>query len=82
MCNVTSSGGQILKPTLRIVLIQMPPHPNSVTLKKEAVSFCETSGNFFVLWNATTQMKVMRNNLKDLLALSILVHIFLQIIKK
>jgi len=43
MCNVTSSSGQILKPTLPIVLIQMPPHPNSVTLKKEAVSFCETS---------------------------------------
>jgi hypothetical protein len=39
MCNVTCSSDQILKLTLPIVLIQMPPHPNSVTLKKETVSF-------------------------------------------
>jgi len=39
MCNVTCPSGQILKPTLPIVLIQMPSHPNSVTLKKETVSF-------------------------------------------
>jgi len=59
MGNVICSSGQIPKPTLHIVLIQMPPHPNSVTLKKEAVSFCETSGKRFVLCDVATRMKVM-----------------------
>jgi len=76
MCNVTCSNDQILKPTLRIVLIQTPPHPNSVTLKKEAVSFCETSGKRIVSCDVATQMKVMRNNLKDLLSLSLYCFVF------
>ena len=76
LCNATSSSGQILKPTLHIVSIQMPPEPNSVNLKKEAVYFCETSGKLIVLCNVAIRMKVMRNNLKDLLSLPLYWFVF------